>query len=73
MPRVKSTNTLGSVNQVDVKMHDDSKAASFNEKATKDAFYSKLSKISKQNANPIAFIKKVLASKVEGLSVLDVM
>ena len=54
-------------------MHDNSKAASFNKKAIKDAFYSKLSKISKQNADPIAFIKKVLASKVEGLSVLNLM
>ena len=47
MPYVESTNTLGSAKQVDVKMHDDSKAASFNEKAIKDTFYSKLSKISK--------------------------
>ena len=47
MPRIESTNTLGSVKQVDVKMYDDSKVASFNEKAIKDAFYSKLSKISK--------------------------
>ena len=54
-------------------MHDDSKVASFNKKATKDTFYSKLSKISKQNANLIAFIKKVLASKVKGLSVLNVI
>ena len=54
-------------------MYNDSKVASFNEKAIKDAFYSKLSKISKQNADPTAFIKKVLASKVEELSVLDVM
>ena len=54
-------------------MYDDSKVASFNKKATKNAFYSKLSKISKQNADPTAFIKKVLASKVKELSVLDVM
>ena len=73
IPCVESTNTLGSAKQADVKMHDDSEAASFDEKATKDAFYSKLSKIGKQNADPTAFIKKVLASKVEGLSVLDVM
>ena len=73
IPRIKSTNTLGSAKQVDVKMHNNSKAASFNEKATKDAFYSKLSKISKQNADPIAFINKVLAFKVKGLSVLNVM
>ena len=73
MPRIKSTNTLGLVKQADMKIHDDSKAAFFNKKATKDAFYSKLSKIGKQNADPIAFMKKVLASKVEGLSVLNVM
>ena len=73
MPRIENTNTLSSAKQVNVKMYDDSKAASFNKKATKDAFYSKLSKISKQNANPIAFIKKVLAFKVKELSVLDVM
>ena len=73
MPCVESTNTLGLVKQVDIKMHDDFKAASFNEKAIKDAFYSKLLKIGKQNADPIAFIKKVLASKVKGLSILDVM
>ena len=54
-------------------MHDDSKVASFNKKAIKNAFHSKLSKISKQNANSIAFIKKILASKVKELSVLDVM
>ena len=54
-------------------MHDDFKAASFNEKATKNAFYSKLLKISKQNADSTAFIKKVLAFKVEGLSILDVI
>ena len=54
-------------------MHDDFKAAFFNKKAIKDAFYSKLSKISKQNADSTAFIKKVLASKVKELSVLDVM